>query len=242
LSTAGSDTASRVVFEGGGHRRALVVRRHPRARGMKLRVDPRDGAVVLSLPPRANLARAERWAEGQRDWVEAQLSRVAPDRPVVPGAPLPYRGETILIDWEASRPRTPRLEGERLRFGGPEQAIETRVLRWLKAEARRHLSEETAHYAALADVPVAKISIGDPKTRWGSCSSSGAIRYNWRLVMAPPRVLSATAAHEVAHRVHMNHGPRFHALVRQIFGADPSPERKWLKENGAALYRIGRSS
>ncbi|MGP1282805.1 MAG: YgjP-like metallopeptidase domain-containing protein, partial [Parasphingopyxis sp.] len=68
------------------------------------------------------------------------------------------------------------------------------------------------------------------------------IRYSWRLVMAPPDVLGATAAHEVAHRVHMHHGPEFHALVAEIFGRDPSAERAWLREHGAALYWVGSSS
>jgi predicted metal-dependent hydrolase len=60
--------------------------------------------------------------------------------------------------------------------------------------------------------------------------------------MAPPAVLQATVAHEVAHRVHMNHGPDFHALVSSIYGANPDAERQWLRDNGSALYWVGCSS
>jgi predicted metal-dependent hydrolase len=92
----------------------------------------------------------------------------------------------------------------------------------------------------LAGVKASRIGIGDPVSRWGSCSASGAIRYSWRLILAPEAVRRATVAHEVAHLVHLNHGPEFHALVEQLYGADPRPARRWLKREGAALHRIGR--
>jgi predicted metal-dependent hydrolase len=84
------------------------------------------------------------------------------------------------------------------------------------------------------------VGVGDTLSRWGSCSSSGAIRYSWRLILAPPEVRRATAAHEVAHRVHMNHSPAFHGLVAELFGADPKPQRDWLRREGAGLHRLGR--
>jgi predicted metal-dependent hydrolase len=86
---------------------------------------------------------------------------------------------------------------------------------------------------------VARVGVGDPLSRWGSCSSSGGIRYSWRLILAPDWVRRATVAHEVAHRVHMNHSPAFHALVADLLGADPKPARSWLRSNGPLLHRIG---
>jgi predicted metal-dependent hydrolase len=110
----------------------------------------------------------------------------------------------------------------------------------LRAEALKLLSAETAEFAARAGVRVARVSIGDPRARWGSCASSGAIRYSWRLAMAPGFVRRATVAHEVAHRVHMHHGPDFHALVAQLLGADPAAARAWLRAHGSALHWVGR--
>jgi predicted metal-dependent hydrolase len=238
VSTAISD----IVFEGGGHRRPLTVKRHPRARSFRLRVDPHDGRVVLGLPQRSNLAKAYKWAETQRDWVETQLEKLPSPRPIIAGGVIPYRGRDIGIDWSPKNLRTPRLDADRLIFGGPEEAIAGRALRWLKAEARKTLEDETYHFALRAGVRVARVSIGDARSRWGSCAASGNIRYSWRLIMAPPDVLSATVAHEVAHRIHMHHGPEFHAVVADLFGRDPSPERAWLRRNGAGLYWVGYSS
>jgi predicted metal-dependent hydrolase len=129
-----------------------------------------------------------------------------------------------------------------LACGGPREGFEARIARWLAREALRLLTEETAHYAGKAGVTVARVAVGDPKARWGSCSSSGAIRYSWRLLLAPAVVRRSTVAHEVAHRVHMHHGPDFHALVADLFEGDPDEARQWLRRDGAALHWYGRAS
>jgi predicted metal-dependent hydrolase len=242
LSIIVSNANSELLFEGGGHCRALTLKRHPRARSFRLRVDPRDGRVLLSLPQRASLAKAERWAESQRDWVEAQLADLPAPRPIVPGGTLPYRGTDLRIDHAPEHPRKPALSGDSIRVGGPQDAMSARLVRWLKDKARQTLTEESARYALAAGVTIGRISIGDARSRWGSCASSGNIRYSWRLIMAPQEVLSATVAHEVAHRVHMHHGPEFHAVVADLFGREPKAERRWLRDHGAALYWVGTSS
>ncbi|MGP1353978.1 MAG: M48 family metallopeptidase [Parasphingopyxis sp.] len=238
MSTAPSEP----LFEGGGHRRALTIKRYPRARSFRLHVDPRDGRVLLSMPQRGSTAKARKWAESQRVWIEERLAQLPRPQPIVADASSPYRGRDIRVDWSEHYRRKPALDADRLQLGGPEEAIARRVLVWLKEEARRTLTEETEYYARHAGVDVARVSIGDPRSRWGSCASTGNIRYSWRLVMAPPDVLSAAVAHEVAHRVHMDHSRQFHALVADIFGRDPAPERAWLRDNGAALYWVGCSS
>lgn len=238
MSIANSDP----IFEGGGHRRLLTVKRHSRARSFRLRVDPRDGRVLLSLPQRSNLAKAYKWAETQRDWIETELAKLPGPRPICADGSLPFRGRDLKIDWSSNHPRSPQLEEDRLMLGGPEEAITGRTLRWLKAQAREILEEESYLFALRAGVQIGRISIGDARSRWGSCAASGNLRYSWRLVMAPADVLSATVAHEVAHRIHMNHGPEFHAVVASIFGRNPTAERAWLRENGSALYWVGCSS
>ncbi len=219
---------------------AIEIVRHPRARRMRLAVDPRDGKVRLTLPPRASVKNGLAWAEEQRAWIAAQQARLPGSLPLAPGALFPFAGREVEIDHVPAAARTPRLEGDRLVCGGPRDGLERRVERWLRAEALRVLSAETAEYAERAGVGVPRVSIGDPRGRWGSCASSGAIRYSWRLILAPDHVRRATVAHEVAHRVHMNHSPAFHRLVEILFEADPMPARNWLRRNGAALHWVGR--
>jgi hypothetical protein len=235
LSTASSD----LIFAAGGRERRLVVRRFDHARSMRLSVDPRDGTVRLSLPRRTSLAKALRWAEERRDWVEAALAELPHAIRIEPGAALPFDGGTLIVDWQRDAPRAPVRKGDRLRIGGPAESLSRRALAWLRAEAGRVLAAETRALAESHDIAVGRVSVGDPRSRWGSCTAAGDIRYSWRLIMAPPSVRQATVAHELAHRVHMHHGPEFHALVAELFGADPAPARVWLKHHGAALYWVG---
>jgi hypothetical protein len=217
----------------------VKVVRHAAARVMRLRVDPRDGAVRLTLPRRASLRRAFAWVEEQRPWVEAQLAVASAAIRLLPGMIVEVGGERLTLVAEGGR--LSHREGNILSVGGDPAMFEARALRWLKREALRILDSETRAFAARAGVSVGRVGIGDPRSRWGSCSASGDIRYSWRLILAPPFVLRSTVAHEVAHRVHMNHGPAFKALEQELLGESPALARAWLRANGAALYRYGRS-
>jgi hypothetical protein len=218
----------------------IEVVRHPRARRASLKVDAVTGATRLVLPPRAALAPALAWARANRAWIADQQARLPEARPFGDGATIPFEDDEVTIAWCAARPRRVEREGDRLVLGGPASTIARRIEAWLRARALDRLVEDTAFYADRAGVSVDKVTIGDPRGRWGSCAASGAIRYSWRLICAPVAVRRATAAHEVAHRVHMNHAPAFHALVATLFGADPSPQRRWLRDHGAMLHRLGR--
>jgi len=220
--------------------RALDIRRSPRARRMRLAVDPRDGVVRLTLPRRAALAAGLEWAESQRAWIEAAIARLPDRAPLGPGAELPYEGRMVRIDWHADHPRTVRVDGNRLIVGGPEDMAGPRVLRWLRAQAQTRLEAETRLLAARAGIAVGRIRVGDPRTRWGSCSAKGDIAYSWRLLLAPPAVREATVVHELAHRRHMHHGPEFHAEVARLLGREPKAERAWLRAHGARLHAVGR--
>jgi predicted metal-dependent hydrolase len=210
-----------------------------RARRMRLHVDPRTRAVTLTVPKRTSPRRALAWAAGHRAWVEQALAAIPETVPFAPGAVVPLHGLPHRLDWDPARPRRIERGEGRLVAGGPAEGLDRRLLRWLKAHALDLLGRETREFAHAAGVKAARIGIGDPVSRWGSCSGKGAIRYSWRLILAPEFVRRATVAHEVAHLVHLNHGPDFHALVAALLGADPRPARLWLRREGAALHRYG---
>ncbi len=235
LSSATSD----LIFEGGGRSRPLIVRRMAQARRMRLSVDPRDGGVRLILPGRASIRDALRWVEGQRPWVEKALAALPAPQPIRAGETLHVAGEPLLIAI-ADRGRGVKRDAGRLLVAGPHELVPNRILRWLKAQAAEKLEADTRAVAAQAGVSIGRVSIGDPRARWGSCSSTGDIRYSWRLILAPPAVLESTVVHEVAHRLHMDHSPDFHAAVRRLLGRDPIAERAWLRAHGSALYWLGR--
>lgn len=238
-NTTLSIASSEPVFTGGATRRTLIVRRSAQARRITLAVDPRDGRVRLTVPKRAALAPALAWVETRRGWIEAALARLPVPAPLAPGLSLPLEGSPMLIDWRPDSSRTVTREGGRLIVGGPADLVGGRVLRWLRAEALRVLEAETRALAAAVGLVVGRVRVGDARGRWGSCSSSGDIAYSWRLILAPPAVRQATVAHEVAHLMHMDHGPAFHAAVERLLGRCPNAERTWLKRNGAGLHQVG---
>jgi predicted metal-dependent hydrolase len=87
-------------------------------------------------------------------------------------------------------------------------------------------------------VAATRITVRDAASRWGSCSTSGAISLSWRLIMAPNFVLNYVCAHEVAHLKEMNHGPRFWRLVERLTGQnDVEQAQEWLRMKGAELHR-----
>lgn len=218
----------------------IVLRRTPGARRLRLRVDPRTRTVLLTVPARISQRRALAWASEHGEWVARTLADMPRGTAIEPGAEIPYRGQPHRLAWEKSRPRRITAGEGVLLAGGPVDGLDARVLRWLRGEALALLTQETEEFVGKAGVMTPRVGVGDPVSRWGSCSSSGTIRYSWRLILAPDFVRRATVAHEVAHLVHMNHGPDFHCLVAQLLGADPRPARLWLRREGATLHRLGR--
>lgn len=218
----------------------LELRVDRRARRLKLRIDADRRRLILTCPPRASRRAALEWARDQREWAQRAIDKIPDSEPLLPGVAIPFEGRDLTLRWDPGAPRTPSVRDDILVCGGPVQSFESRILRWLRAQALERLSAETAEFALRADVTVMSVRVGDAGTRWGSCTSAGAIRYNWRLVLAPKHVLRWVVAHEVAHRVHMNHGPDFKALEIRLYGQDVAAARSELRRISARLKGIGR--
>jgi len=211
------------------------------ARRLRLRIDERRMVLKLTCPVRVSRKSALAWVVEQREWIDRQLAGISPGEPLEPGAVIPLEGRDVALHWADGLPRTPRIDGDLLSCGGPVEGYSARIERFLKRRAVELLSSETRETAALADLEVRSVSVGDADTRWGSCSSAGRIRYNWRLLLAPPEARRFVVAHEVAHLAHLNHGPAFKALERQLFGKDPAEAKALLRSAGPRLKRIGRN-
>lgn len=110
------------------------------------------------------------------------------------------------------------------------QALRKRYI----AAAHTYFPQRCAYYAGLLGVTYGKIRIAEQKTRWGSCSTSGTLSFNWKLMLAPPRVLDYVVIHELCHLIEMNHSKRFWSLVESVM-PEYKEYRKWLKENGDTL-------
>lgn len=211
---------------------------HAQSRRYKLIFDGARGELRLTLPRRASAARALKWASEQQAWLSEQVGKSAAPVLVVPGARLPLFGVERRVEWAPQAPRAVRVEGDALHLGGPEETVGRRIERWLKAEALDLMARESHEIAERAGLRVGRVGVGDPRSRWGSCTHDGDLRYSWRLVMAPDHVRRATVAHEVAHLRHMDHGAAFHALVDELHDGEVDAARAWLRREGRGLHRF----
>ncbi|MGB5950694.1 MAG: SprT family zinc-dependent metalloprotease [Parvibaculum sp.] len=239
-----------------GRKVPVTARHNPRARRIIVRVDLAAGSVEVTSPSRRNMAQALLFAHEQRDWIAERLEQVPPPVPFKNGAHIPFRGKEHLIRHIGARRAEALGVGEsvrgpvwrvraaetgglpEIRVTGHPAFVQRRVGDWLKAQARLELNEKALAYADIFGVRPSRITMRDQTSRWGSCSTSRALSFSWRLIMAPPHVLEYVAAHEVAHLRYMNHGPRFWALVAEAF-PNYEPAKNWLEVNGPSLHRYG---
>lgn len=213
-------------------------RRSPRARRVSLRIDPRAGAVVVTLPLRAGRRQGLDLLHTHAAWVMDRLSALPPASPFLPGAVVPVGGRPHRIVHVGGLRGPTRLAEGVLEVAGDAVHVPRRVADFLRQEARRRISGLALAKAQAIDRRVPRISIKDTRSRWGSCAPDGALAFSWRLVLAPPEVLDYVVAHEAAHLVHMNHGPRFWALCERLT-PHAEPAKAWLAAHGARLLRYG---
>ncbi|GEO00552.1 hypothetical protein NSE01_23840 [Novosphingobium sediminis] len=214
----------------------VVIRRLRTARRITLRLAPDGSEARISMPEWGRAADALHFAEQRRDWLAAQLERIPPPARIEPGFSLTFRGEPLRVEWQQGAPRRPKVADGQLILGGPADGMEGRLRRWLEAEALRLAAADLTHYCARAGQPVPKLALSRARRRWGSCSSRGVIRINWRLVMAPDFVRRSVVAHEVAHMTHFDHSPAFHAHLAELFEEPIEHANRWLKAEGRLLY------
>ncbi|MEL6978087.1 MAG: SprT family zinc-dependent metalloprotease [Pseudomonadota bacterium] len=215
----------------------VSIRRSRAARRFSLSVSHIDGAARLTAPHHSSEAALRRFVEGHRDWLRDALGAAPQAAPICDGADILFEGEPLRIAAQpGSRGVRLRSDAKRLEIGCRPAEAGRRAQLWLREQARSRLFERSRHYADRLGVRFSRISIRDTRSRWGSCSSAGALSYSWRLILAPPRVLDYVAAHEVAHLIELNHSARFWALVDDL-KPDWRDDRDWLKRHGAELHR-----
>jgi hypothetical protein len=223
----------------------VEVRRHPSARRLTLRVSRTRRAVIVTLPVQCDLDEADSFIIRNIEWVRERLDNVPHPVPFHDGALMPLRGEIHRLVFARKREAgggvhrsKPATGFPELRVGGHVEHAQRRLRDWLLEEARRDLDARIAHHSRKLGVTAKRIAVRDQSSRWGSCSTTGVLSFSWRLVLAPPFVLDYVAAHEIAHLIEMNHGPKFWALVEKTMPRTQEAKH-WLQRYGLDLHRYG---
>jgi predicted metal-dependent hydrolase len=215
----------------------VAVRRHPRARRLRLRVDD-TGSLHLTMPPRASLRSARAFLAEQQDWAARALARVH-----MPGAlgleepgTMPLLGERLPLAYREA-PRSSVRRAPLTACGPTLEAAALALERWARRE-----TETRAHAIAEAVAPtlglaVPRLSIRAQRGRWGSASArTGTLALNWRLLLTTEAAFDYVVVHELCHFREMNHSPRFWSLVASL-RPDWGTQQRWLRANQAEILR-----
>jgi predicted metal-dependent hydrolase len=232
------------LIEVGGAPVRLTVSR--RARRVSLRVDRARGEVLAIAPNLRRLGDAAAFAQERRAWIAERAADLKPPTRLAPGMGLTLFGATCRL---GRAPGRASLEGDgwelaaRLALGADDEAYARAVIQLIKREARTWFTPRLSRHCAALGRPIPKFSVVDARTRWGSCTPGDArrpasIRLSWRLALAPEIVADYVVAHECAHLLQPNHGPKFWAEVRRLVG-DERPHRAWLRAHGSDLHGFG---
>jgi predicted metal-dependent hydrolase len=210
-----------------------VIRRSDRARRVRVSVDG-SGQVEVVLPRRAPERHAAEAVAQLRPWIERRrraVARAAAEVGREPGT-VPYLGSALRLVAEPGRARVHR-RGDALLVpaGDPGEALE----RWYRRQARAEIAPRLDAAVARAGTRYTGLTIRAQRTRWASCSSSGAMSFNWRLLLAPAAILDYVVEHEVCHLEVMDHSPRFWRLLAARV-PDWREHSAWLRRYGATLH------
>lgn len=213
-------------------------RRSTRAQRVSMRVCPRDGAVMMTLPPgegrRAGLALLKEHG----GWVMDRLAALAPATPFTPGVLVPIGGVKHRLRHDPDGQGGAFLHRCALVVTGPLETFRRRTMDFMRAEARHRITALVSPHATALGVTHGPIRVKDTRSRWGSCAPDGTLAFSWRLVMAPERVMNYVVAHEVTHLKELNHSKHFWAQLARL---DTRREEAvaWLTTEGPGLLRIG---
>ncbi len=222
------------------HGRALRVplRRDRRARNITIHIDVTIGGARVVMPVSASVAEAERVVRRHARWVLDRIDALPAHVAFADGAVIPFLGEPHRIAHVAEgRGVIERADGT-LHVYGAREHLPRRLRDWLRREAAAAISPLALAKAETVGRTVRRVSLRDPRSRWGSCSAEGRLSFSWRLILAPPMALDYVVAHEVAHLVEMNHSPAFWRVVDTLT-PHAREAKRWLRANGESLHAYG---
>jgi len=222
-----------------------VIRSPRRKRTIQLRYDRDTGLVVLA-PMRTPERDIRDLVDRRGQWVSdraREAEAMAPRRSFETGERVPFLGEDLLLCvTQAKGARTKVQAGGgaivvALGAGAGSDcraAVETALVRWYRTRAETDFAARVCSWATVVGRTPSRVFERDQRRRWGSCAADGAVRFNWRLVLAEPGVVDYVVVHELCHLLQRNHSPLFWNEVARVM-PDFAGWRKRLREVGPAL-------
>jgi len=216
--------------------------RTARVKSADIRVE--DGAVSVVIPLNLCDARISQLLHDKRQWIQQKIWLHREAMPVgikefVSGESFSYLGRNYRLKVRRGKFMPMKLQQGRLEItvpGGKKDAllIRAELVRWYRSHAEIKLKEKVDRYAPMIQVKPEGIGIKTFKSRWGSCSVRGKVDFNWKIIMAPNRVVDYVVVHELCHLKQHDHSPKFWKQVER-FVPDYLESKSWLKQHSDRL-------
>ena len=224
-----------MIFYSTEFQKPVVINRKKNIRRLSLKVCRITANISINAPSFLSEIEICKFYNLNRSWIHNQIKQCAISKVVKDGLSIPVEGILYEIVVKKSCFKI-KFHEKQIFIPSNISNIGKEVQSFLQEYCRSIMTPILLKKSNLIRQKIKKISFKDTKSRWGSCSSAGSIMLNWRLIMAPPSVYNYVICHELAHLVHMNHGPLFWKLVQEL-SPNYSKDKEWLKKNGREIRR-----
>ncbi len=224
----------------------VIVRSRRRRKTMSITLHPEHG-VRVAVPAKTAPRLVRTFVQQRAEWIvrrTAEATRHPQRLMFVTGERLPYLGEQLplYVDEGSIRRVRVALEGGSFRVAAPAglgeelraTAIERGVIDWYRERAQEHLAARAEFWSGHVDCTATRVLARDQRSRWGSCSADGTLRFNWRLIMADPEVIDYVVVHELTHTRVRNHSTEFWIELAKTM-PDYRSQRSRLRDFGSQL-------
>lgn len=218
------------------------------ARRRSVSIEIRQAQVVVRAPVGVAQSVLLDFLQQKAAWVRAKiaeqeqtLANLPEPRGYAQGSQIPFMNEQLtLVLGRGTTAAIARRDNQLhlLLSSRSRQSDETQIrqllVRWYQQQALSILTQKTIALTRAMGLVCSQVTIKATRSKWGHCTSNGAIQYNWQILLAPEAIVDYLVAHEVSHLRHHNHSPEFWALVASVCPSFKG-DRAWLKANGAQL-------
>jgi predicted metal-dependent hydrolase len=199
-----------------------------------------DGSLIVRAPWRASMVSISEFVQKNSKWIqkkqaEARLVVTPSPKQYAAGEMFMYLGNMYPLEIVTHQKSDLVLEADRFKLAECNVPEANRIFEcWYREQARVILDERVHEFARRYGFSFKKIGITSARTRWGSCSATGALNFSWRLILAPMHIVDYVVVHELVHTQVHNHSIRFWKRVEQVM-PDYKERRHWLRKNGQSL-------
>ena len=225
----------------------VKVKKTDRRRSAEINIEA--GQVIVTVPSSISDIRLNQLIKSRTSWIKSRLKiqtsiPVPKEKEFVNGESISYLGRNYRIKITQGNPEV-LLKNGYLNIKIPKSVTEVEkrktvrnlIVNWYETHALRGITKKISRFQQIFGVKPTSVTIKDFKTKWASCGLNGDLTFNWRILMAPNRVVDYVVAHELAHLIKHNHSEEFWKVLKKVI-PDHEQDKDWLKNNAVRLFLV----